>query len=65
MTVWNNLNASRRPLGASLIGQMPRADKDADELQLPDRRDPPRDDAFEPAAAIALKRKLPVPPNRK
>jgi hypothetical protein len=45
--VWDELNAAARPLGPWLIDNMPRAAKDADELQLPDRRDPPRDNPFE------------------
>ena len=48
--VWDKLNATARPLGAWLVDNMPRATKDADELQLPDRRDPPRDTPFEPLA---------------
>ena len=48
--VWDKLNATARPLGAWLVDNMPRAAKDADELQLPDRHDPPRDIPFEPVA---------------
>ena len=46
--VWDKLNASARPLGPWLVDNMPRAAKDSDELELPDRRDPPRDSPFEP-----------------
>ena len=49
--VWDRLNPTARPLGSWLVDNMPRAAKDADELQLPDRRDPPRDSPFEPVAA--------------
>ena len=49
--VWDKLNASAHPIGAWLVDNMPRATGDADELQLPDRADPPRDDPFEPMAA--------------
>ena len=45
--VWDKLNSPSRPLGAWLIDNMPRATKASDELELPDRRDPPRDDPFE------------------
>lgn len=45
--VWDKLNATARPLGAWLVDNMPRAARDADELELPDRRDPIRDDPFE------------------
>jgi prevent-host-death family protein len=46
---WNKLNATARPLGSWLVNNMPRAATDTDELQLPDRRDLPREDPFEPA----------------
>jgi hypothetical protein len=48
--VWDKLitNTDDRPLGAWLVDNMPRAHTDADELQLPDRRDPPRVNPFEP-----------------
>ena len=46
--VWDKLVSDTRPLGTWLIDNMPRANTDADELQLPNRRDPPRDDPFEP-----------------
>jgi hypothetical protein len=48
--LWDRLNATPRPLGPWLIENMPRAAKDADELEQPDRRDPPRDNPFEPIA---------------
>ena len=48
--VWDRLNATARPLGAWLVDNMPRAGTDDGELQLPDRRDPPREDPFEPVA---------------
>ena len=48
--LWDKLNATARPLGAWLVENMPRAATDADELLLPDRRDPPRDNPFEPVA---------------
>jgi hypothetical protein len=51
--VWDKVNARPRPLGAWLIDNMPHADKDADELQPPDRHDSPRDDPFEPMATAA------------
>ena len=45
--VWDKLNATTtRPLGPWLVANMPRAAKDADELQQPDRGDPPRDNPF-------------------
>jgi hypothetical protein len=49
--VWDKLNAKTRPLGAWLVDHMPRAAEEADELQLPDRRDPPRESPFEPVAS--------------
>lgn len=49
--VWDRLNTTSRPLGSWLVDNMPRAAKDADELQLPDRCDPPRANPFEPVAA--------------
>ncbi len=51
--MWDKVNAAPRPLGVWLIDNMPRAAKDADELQPADRRDPPRDDPFEPVAVAA------------
>ena len=48
--VWDKLNATPRPLGAWLVDNMPRAARNADELQLPDRRDQPRENPFEPVA---------------
>jgi hypothetical protein len=47
--LWDKLNQQPRtvPLGAWLAANMPRADAGADELTLPDRRDPPRDNPFE------------------
>jgi hypothetical protein len=47
--LWDKLNRQPRslPLGAWLAGNMPRASTAADELSLPDRRDPPRDNPFE------------------
>ena len=49
--VWDKLNVTTRPLGAWLVDNMPRAAMEAEELQLPDRRDPPRDNPFEPVVA--------------
>ena len=46
---WDRLNATVRPLGAWLVDNMPRSTTKDGELQLPDRRDPPRDDPFEQA----------------
>ena len=51
--VWDKLNATARPLGSWLVENMPRAAKDAAELQLPDRRDAPRDNPFEPVTSPA------------
>ena len=48
--VWDKLNVTARPLGPWLVANMPRAATEADELELPDRRDPPRDSPFEPPA---------------
>ena len=48
--VWDRLNPTARPLGSWLVDNMPRAAKDDEELQLPDRREPPRDIPFEPSA---------------
>jgi hypothetical protein len=48
--VWNKLNTTPRPLGSWLVENMPRAKQAADELQPPDRRDPPRENPFEPMA---------------
>jgi hypothetical protein len=48
--VWDKLTAEARPLGAWLVDNMPRMNTDTDELQLPDRRDPPRENPFELAA---------------
>lgn len=48
--VWDKLNAAARPLGPWLVDNMPRADVDDEEIQLPDRSDPPRNDPFEPMA---------------
>jgi hypothetical protein len=45
--VWDKLTADTQPLGAWLVDHMPRANTDADELQHPDRRDPPRANPFE------------------
>lgn len=45
--MWDELTAAPQPLGAWLVDNMPRANTDADELQLPDRRDPPRANPFE------------------
>jgi hypothetical protein len=48
--VWDKLNQQQSrsvPLGAWLADNMPRANTTADELALPDRRDPPRDSPFE------------------
>ena len=45
--VWDKLNATARPLGPWLVDNMPRAAKNTDELQLPDRSDPSRDNPFE------------------
>ena len=50
--VWDKLNsgqaASPASLGAWLIKNMPRAASEAEELQLPDRREEPRPELFEP-----------------
>ena len=46
---WDRLNATVHPFGAWLVDNMPRSSTKDGELQLPDRRDPPRDDPFEPA----------------
>jgi hypothetical protein len=48
--VWDKLTTTSRPLGAWLVDNMPRAAKEVDELQLPDRCDPPGDNPFEPVA---------------
>jgi hypothetical protein len=55
--VWEKLNASARPLGAWLVDNMPRAVEHADELQLPNRRDPPRDSPFEPVASSGRRKR--------
>jgi prevent-host-death family protein len=46
--VWERLTTSGPRLGPWLVDNMPRADGPDDELQPPDRRDPPRDSPFEP-----------------
>ena len=45
--VWEKLNTKHRPLGAWLLENMPRAASEAEELQLPDRADPPRQIPFD------------------
>jgi hypothetical protein len=50
---WARHTAKHRPLGAWLIENMPRAGSDDMDLELPDRRDPPRPDPFEPEAPVS------------
>lgn len=40
--LWNRMNARREPMGKWLLENMPRGQ----EIELPDRRDPPRDVPF-------------------